>query len=169
MRKLEVDFEELAVALEDHSREMIDYYLDTETGDVIAIPTELFDELEWPCSTDIEDLDGWDEALLTAARSIAAESGPDDPGRYVWVPQRESYEAYDTMVCFAESVENPELQRLLSVALNGRGAFRRFKDVLLEFSDERERWFEMNNAWLREYATDWLRGLGIAARARARR
>lgn len=169
MRKLEVDFESLARAMEDHSREIIDYYFDTETGDVIEMPTELLDELEWPGSTDFEDVDDWNEPLLTAARTIVAESGPDDVCRYVWVPQRESHVAYNTMESFAESVESEELRRLLAVALNGRGAFRRFKDVLYDYPEERERWFQMNNAELREHATGWLRTLEIDAQPRQRR
>jgi len=168
MRKLEVDFEALAMALEDGSREFLDYYFDTHTGDVIDMPMDLVEELERPGTTETEDLDAWDEELLAAAQSIMAESGPGEPGRYVWVPPRESYEAYDTMVRFAESVAGDELQRLLAVALNGRGAFRRFKDVLYDYPDERERWFEMNDAELRTYATDWLGTLGIDARPRPR-
>ena len=167
VRKLEIVFETLALALEDHAREVLDYYLDTQTGEVIELPAELLEDLEYADDAAAEDLDGWDETLLTAARCIAAEAGPDDPIRYVWVPQRESYEAYGTMVRFAEGVESRELQRLLSVALNGRGAFRRFKDVLYDYPDERERWFQMNNAELRAYAADWLRTLGIEAQEAA--
>jgi hypothetical protein len=129
---------------------------------------DLVEELERPGTTETEDLDAWDEELLAAAQSIMAESGPGESGRYVWVPPRESHQAYDTMVSFAESVEGDELQRLLAVALNGRGAFRRFKDVLYDYPDERERWFEMNDAELRTYATDWLGTLGIDARPRPR-
>ena len=43
------------------------------------------------------------------------------------------------MVRFAASVSNPHLCELLGVAVRGRGAFRRFKDVLTRYPAERER------------------------------
>ena len=168
MRKLQVDFAALGAALEDQTREFLDYYFDTHTGDVEEVPPELLDEIEFPGSSEFADVETWGEELLDIARTIVEESGPSVSGRYEWVPQRESREAYQTMVRFAESVESEELRRLLDVALNGRGAFRRFKDVLYDFPDERERWFAFNNAELREYATDWLRTLGIEAVPRPR-
>ena len=38
-------------------------------------------------------------------------------------------------------VEDPDLQGKLSQAIDGKGAFRRFKDVLMAYALERERWF----------------------------
>lgn len=58
MRKLEVHFEALALAPDDHSREALDYYFDTRTGDVIEMPMELIEELEFDDAMAAEDLDG---------------------------------------------------------------------------------------------------------------
>lgn len=93
MRKLQVDFASLGAALEDQTREFLDYYFDTQTGDVIEVYPELLEELELSGSAEFEDIGDWSEDLLSVARTILEESGPDDRGRYVWVPERESREA----------------------------------------------------------------------------
>jgi len=167
LRPLDVDFNALTYALNDHDRGFIEMYFDTLTGDVVDLPTELTDWIEGESDHAMDDDDGeWDADLLAVAQTILEENGPDGEGRYAWIEPRESYEAYDSMVRFAESVEDRELQRLLSVALNGRGAFRRFKDVLYDFPEERERWFAAHNAELLEHAKQWLRTLGIEGRPR---
>ena len=47
------------------------------------------------------------------------------------------------------------------VAISGRGAFRRFKDVLLRYPEERERWFQFKNEWMQERALEWLDDIGV--------
>jgi hypothetical protein len=47
--------------------------------------------------------------------------------RFIIVPQADSRGGYQDMVDFTETVADPHLRELLQVALNGRGAFRRFK------------------------------------------
>jgi len=42
------------------------------------------------------------------------------------------------MVAFTESLEDENLKEKLWIALNGKGAFRRFKDVLLSYPEKRE-------------------------------
>ncbi len=42
------------------------------------------------------------------------------------------------------------------VALDGRGAFRRFKDVLAEYPAERERWFGFHDERVRKAMREWL-------------
>ena len=40
------------------------------------------------------------------------------------------------------------LVELLEVAVNGKGAFRHFKDVLLNYPEEEERWFQIKDGRL---------------------
>jgi len=39
---------------------------------------------------------------------------------------------------------------------NGRGAFRRFKDVLLSYLEKREEWFKFQNERLEKRVMEWL-------------
>jgi hypothetical protein len=67
-----------------------------------------------------------------------------------------SPDAYRDMVEFAESTASPHASDLLLRAIEGRGAFRRFRDTLYEFPDLSERWFEYSNAASERRAIDWL-------------
>ncbi len=67
-----------------------------------------------------------------------------------------SRHAYRDMVEFAESVADARACDLLARALEGRGAFGRFRSTLYEFPDLRQRWFEYSNAAGECRAIDWL-------------
>jgi len=43
------------------------------------------------------------------------------------------------------------------VALNGKGAFRRFKDVLYNYPEERERWFNFQYEKKKSRLLKWLK------------
>jgi len=62
---------------------------------------------------------------------------------------------------FIDTVPEQRLQNRLWGAIRGRGAFRRFKDVLLDHAEERERWFQFRDGRLRERVMRWLRDEGI--------
>jgi hypothetical protein len=57
---------------------------------------------------------------------------------------------------FIASVDNPRVRAVLDDAIRGRGAFRRFKDALSRYSDERQRWFDFKAARLEARARVWL-------------
>ena len=133
-RKVRVDLEELRFAMENASYEQR-YFLDTETGDVILASEMFGDEETQRQLTEI------DEA---------------EPGRYLQVPRADSREGYDDMQDFIDTVSDEHLQELLNVAIQGRGAFRRFKDVLAGHPAERQRWFDFQVARLDARAREWL-------------
>jgi hypothetical protein len=53
-------------------------------------------------------------------------------------------------------VEEVELRQKLLSAIDGKGAFRRFKDVLMGHVQERERWFAFRSERLRVFMEAWL-------------
>jgi hypothetical protein len=65
------------------------------------------------------------------------------------------------MEAFIITVGNPRLQERLERAIRGRGAFRYFKDVLLDYPAERERWFQFKQDRLHQRMLDWLEEQGI--------
>ncbi len=69
---------------------------------------------------------------------------------------------------FIETVADRRLQAQLMHAIQGRGVFRRFKDVLFTHPDERERWFAFSTARLRERMLAWLEEEGIEVVTKAR-
>jgi hypothetical protein len=87
-------------------------------------------------------------------------------GYLIYIEPIESSVEYRWMAEFAESVDNPELRGKLEVALDGRGAFRRFKNVLADDRAERERWFAFHGQRLREAMDEWLTDHDIEPRPR---
>lgn len=81
--------------------------------------------------------------------------------RYIPIPNTSSEEGYDDMEDFIETVEDANLREKLYIAINGRGAFRRFKDVLLNYSKVRERWFKFKDGRVVERVLEWLECEGI--------
>ena len=74
----------------------------------------------------------------------------------IWIaaPNQRDINEYDIMENFIENVTDPHKKELLSVALSGRGAFRRFKDTLLR-TGLRDDWFKFKKAAYIEIAREW--------------
>jgi hypothetical protein len=86
----------------------------------------------------------------------------EEPDRYEQIPRAESHEGYEDMEGFIATVKDEHLAELLEAAINDRGAFRRFKDVLLRYPEERERWFRFKDERIEERAREWLDDIGVA-------
>lgn len=70
-------------------------------------------------------------------------------------------EGYELMAAFAETVTNSDLREKLVIALDGKGAFRRFKNVLNNHPDDLDRWYAFKDESIREEAIQWLIVNGI--------
>jgi hypothetical protein len=152
-RRINVNLDDLVEAMDSHSEGMIEWFLDVQTGAVHVVNEEDRDDADDDGETEIP-------AWQREAKALAAEIDS-DPDRFVSVPQTESHEAYRVMEDFIPQVENQHLRERLADAIAGKGAFRRFKDVLLSHPNVRERWFAFEASVKRTWAADWLATLGI--------
>ena len=108
---------------------------------------------------------------LGVAEWMADEFGDDDEPEDRGLVPIESYgsrAAYGDMVTFASAVEDRRAADLLQRALEGRGAFRRFRDTLHEFEDLVGPWRAYAQARVRA-AGDRLAGERGSRRPRRRR
>ncbi len=128
-RDVPIDWEALEDAFENNAPE-VHSYLHVPTGDVLRI------------------VDGIADPQMHAR--IAA-----DPN-YLRIEPVSSREQYRWMERYIPMVDNKELQARLTRAIDGKGAFRRFKDVLMSFGPERERWFSFRSERLRIFMEAWL-------------
>jgi Uncharacterised protein family (UPF0158) len=78
------------------------------------------------------------------------------PEIYTSIDPASSREQYRWMERFVTSVEDETLRERLIIAIDGKGAFRRFKDVLLHYPGERERWFSYRADLLHAFINEWL-------------
>lgn len=91
---------------------------------------------------------------------------PEDAGA-VFVDALPSYEAYEDMRDFVAQVPERRAADLLARAIEGRGAFRRFKDTLLEFPNLRDSWFAFHDVRMRRRAVEWLASVDLVEAAAA--
>ena len=137
-RTLKIDLDELCDAMENSSYEF-EYYLDLETGEILFVSEDMDDVETVKMKNQIEE----------------------ELGRYELIPKAESYEGYRDMQAFIATVEDDHLAELLEVAINGKGAFRRFKDVLLNYAKERDKWFKFKDDRMEERALKWLDDIDV--------
>jgi hypothetical protein len=79
--------------------------------------------------------------------------------RYVYIEPIPSYISYGWREEFIETIKDKDLREKLEIAIDGPGAFRRFKNVLLRYPKIREKWFEFERKKMEEYVKEWLRAL----------
>jgi len=87
----------------------------------------------------------------------------------IFVEPVPSHEGYNDMQDFVETVRDPRIRDRLARSLEGRGAFRRFKDTLFEFPETRQAWFRFHDSRMRRRAIEWLRDEGVVGEAEADR
>jgi hypothetical protein len=129
IRDIPIDWEALEDAFENNAPE-VHSYLQLVTGDVLRV------------------VDGVADPQMHAR--IAADTN------YLRIDPVSSREQYRWMERYIPMVEDPDLQAKLSQAIDGKGAFRRFKDVLMAYAPERERWFAFRSERLRIFMEAWL-------------
>ncbi len=138
-RKVPLGWEELELAVERNSPG-IDSYLHLPTGAVLTISSE-------------------DPDIVVKKRQIS-----DAVNDYLKIEPASSREQYRWMETFVGSVGSPDddtLRKRLRMAIDGKGAFRRFKDVLLGYPSQREHWFEYRSTHLRWHIKNWLKTVDI--------
>ena len=130
-KTLKIGMDELCDAMENSSYE-VEYYLDLETGEILFVSEGMDDVETGKLKNQIEE----------------------ELNRYEPIPKADPYGGYRGMQAFIATVEDDHLAELLEVAINGKGAFHRFKDVLLHYPKEREKWFEFRDGRMKERALE---------------
>src|SRR6188474_2727066 len=139
VRDVPIDWESLEDAFENNAPE-VHSYLHLVSGEVLRV------------------VDGIADPEMHAR--IASDS------TYLRIEPVSSREQYRWMERFIPMVEEGELRDQLTSAIDGKGAFRRFKDVLMTYGTERERWFAFRSERLRVFMEAWLTAHGLAPTAR---
>lgn len=135
-RQVPIAWEALEDAFENNAPE-VHSYLHIETGEVIRIVDGIADP-------------AMHQRLMR------------DP-LYMRIDPVSSREQYRWMERFITTVDDAELRDKLTAAIDGKGAFRRFKDVLMSYPVERERWFTFRSERLRSCMETWLAAHDIEA------
>lgn len=135
-KEVPIVWETLEDAFENNAPE-VHSFLNVDSGDVIRV------------------VDGIADPVVVARMA-------EDP-QFMRIDPVSSREQYRWMERYIATVEDPTLQQLLAQAIDGKGAFRRFKDVLMNYSVERERWFVFRSERLRTAIETWFDAHGLVA------
>ncbi len=130
-----IDWAELEGALENNSPDLHSFF-NKETGDVIRIFSG-------------------NESVERRLQEVEA-----DPA-YLYIEPISSREQYRWMEEFIEEIEDCPLKQKLVSAVDGKGAFRRFKDALADDSEKRELWFARRSVKLQAHIAEWLKAKNI--------
>jgi len=135
-----IDLDILEVAMED-SDLANRYFLNLVTGEVVFFLDDL-------------GLSDEDERLLEEI---------DGSNDYVAIERIPSHEAYQWMVDFVDEVvalADEDAASKLSIALHGKGAFRRFKDTLHRVDDQwLQAWYQWKNQRLEAAVDEWVKSV----------
>lgn len=138
MRRISVNWADLETAFERNAPDT-ESYVDTHSGEVLTV------------------IEGEPEAAELRVRIVA---GGED---FIKVEPASSREQYRWMERFVATTTDEALRERLIIAIDGKGAFRRFKDVLLNYPAERERWFAYRSHQLHWQIQVWLERLQLEA------
>lgn len=133
----------------DFDNDMSESFLNTKTERVCMFTDEelraaennedLSDSAEWYC-----------EAVVRAKHYL------ENQGDYLSLPEKYDFNEYRIIEKFIARVNVTKQSEMLSQSIHGKGAFRRFKNVLerLELVDE---WYKYRGQKLREFVEFWCR------------
>jgi hypothetical protein len=134
-----------------HSDEMT-AYLNLKSGQVVPVSDE---ELAAAEAGEASDASGdWEAEAREIARGVLA--GED----YIALPDRFDIDEYRMMERFANAVTDAEASARLRHALQGRGAFRYFKDSVHELGLAQQ-WYAYRDRQFEEVAIAWCEANGI--------
>jgi hypothetical protein len=123
-------------------------YINTHTGEVITLTRE-----EIRAAEDEEPLEkypDWQRENIEKAIKIIG----DETDAYLDFTLRKEYHEYEIIEEFIETLSVVEVREELFEAIQGRGAFRRFKDGITEHDVEKQ-WYEFKEKKLKELVIEW--------------
>ena len=148
---LPVKLQDVVEAL-DLSADFSFYFLDRRTGEIEMITEEVWDAAE--NDELISEYPEWQRELILKAREIQSTDN------FVELPDKSDIDSYAMMERFCQEYSDRHVSATLSAAIKGKGAFRRFKDMISDLGIENE-WYRFEQQRLEEIAVEWLEAEGI--------
>ncbi len=143
---MKVKIDDIIDAVEFDS-DMTESYLNTKTEQVCTYTYEELQAAEE--NEDLSDSAEWYVEAVSRAKQYL--ENQDD---YLPLPEKYDFNEYRIIEKFISNVAVPKQSEILSQAIHGKGAFRRFKEMLekLELVDQ---WYKFREQKLREFVELW--------------
>jgi len=139
--KIKKIVDELEMILDEHSS-----YFNISDGEVYTVSDEVMSAAEK--GDPLEDFPGWQQQNIKIAQSIISEDN------YIELPSKFDVHEYAIMEEFCYTIKDSKISDALQIAIQGKGAFRRFEDACHRFNFI-EQWYSYKSEALKEIAISW--------------
>lgn len=123
-------------------------FINTKTGEVITLMREEIGAAE--DEKPLEKFPEWQRENIEKAISIIE----DEDGVYVDFSLRNDLNEYEIMEEFIVGLKDQNIREELYEAIQGRGAFRRFKDGIIEHGVDKQ-WYKYKENKINELVIEW--------------
>ncbi len=139
--KIKKIVDELEMTFDEHSS-----YFNISDGEVYTVSDEVMSAAEE--GDPLEDFPDWQQENIKTAQSIISEDN------YIELPSKFDVHEYAIMEEFCYTIKDSKISDALQIALQGKGAFRRFEDACHRFNFI-EQWYSYKSEALKEIAISW--------------
>ncbi|MBT2655857.1 hypothetical protein J7E81_11535 [Bacillus sp. ISL-18] len=122
-------------------------FLNNKTGEIVLISCEDLSAAE--DEEPFEDLPEWEQENRLVANDVV-----ENFDNYIELPTKYEVNEYEIMENFCLSVSDDRKQESLLRAIKGKGAFRRFKDKIIDL-DMEEQWYLFRDDCFKQIAIQW--------------
>lgn len=129
-------------------------FINTKTGEVITLMREEIGAAE--DEKPLEKFPDWQRENIEKAISIIE----DEDGVYVDFTLRNDYNEYEIIQDFIGTLEDEDIREEMYEATEGRGAFRRFKDGIIEHGVDKH-WYKYKESKIKELIIEWCKEYDI--------
>ncbi len=150
---IEVKIDDILEALETSTDE-VKFYLDKATGKVQMVTSE--ETVVAEDDNPLKDYPEWQREMVEVARRLAQGCDKD----LIALPTKWDLNDYEIVRAFCESVSDETVRDALCIAIQGSGAFSRFKDAIHRF-DVADDWYAYRRRRLKDIAIEWCRANDI--------
>lgn len=133
-------------------------FINTTTGEVITLTREEIGAAE--DEKPLEKFPQWQRENIKKAISIVE----DEDGVYIDFTLRNDFNEYDIIEDFIGTLEDENIREELYEAIRGRGAFRRFKDGIIEHGVDKQ-WYNYKESKIKELVIEWCKEQDIEIQA----
>jgi hypothetical protein len=129
-------------------------YINILTGEVITLSREEMRAAE--DEAPIQDFPDWQRKNIEKAINIIE----DEDETYLDFTLRNEYDEYELVEEYIGTISEAEVREELFGAIQGKGAFRRFKDAIREYDIEKQ-WYGFKGKKLKELVIEWCEEKGL--------
>lgn len=129
-------------------------FINQDTGKIVFILHEFLSKAEDGESG--HHMIEWQQEMMLLAHEII-----EHEDLYIQLPGEYEINEYDMMEKFCFTVADPEKEKILFRAIQGKGAFRRFKDLIV-ILDLTENWYNYRDAAYIQVAKDFCKRHGFS-------